>query len=516
MSMYGLQIIGNLIYYRYINHAIVAPDACDILIDPSSGAKDKEPLNNEQRKNLGSIAKILQFAASKKGFGEESAHLTSLNPYIVDSHERFKEFFADCVRVAEPEDEFRMDAYYSEAVLIAKPVIYITLAEIVDTHDLLLQHRFQIAQQEDDPLHELLDDLGGQPSMCSLIGAASDLSDSSLAHLGQTEVGLTLSNKFELSGKSFCVGGGLLDVDRLMSRTKRMIAQVLPCTKEGNLLGCLKSRTSEEDAQFYWTLMDRKDEMEKKAEKNRTALDRTHRFDAEEDADEAKLNLEDSKRQILKNLQLLERHGRVSKKDGFQAIIQALARDIASQKAYRSRRRAEIFRIKKTLVSLDEKRGFYEEQLECYNQYLKQCLANLQLNKENRRPVGTGGGGGRKLLPGYPGKGKKKDKKLKSRQSVQYSGSKLHDKGVLLTIEGLPEHQFKNVQFEFVPVEDEDGAFEVHARFMGVRLEHVDLDVQELLQLQYEGVAVMNLFGKARINVNLLLHLLNVKFYGRK
>ena len=36
------------------------------------------------------------------------------------------------------------------------------------------------------------------------------------------------------------------------------------------------------------------------------------------------------------------------------------------------------------------------------------------------------------------------------------------------------------------------------SRFMGVRLEHVVVDVQDLLQLQYEGVAVMNMFGKAR------------------
>ena len=73
-------------------------------------------------------------------------------------------------------------------------------------------------------------------------------------------------------------------------------------------------------------------------------------------------------------------------------------------------------------------------------------------------------------------------------------------------------------------------------------MEHVEVDIQELLQLQYEGVSVMNMFGKARsenilrikglffskfyvnfmyflyfrVNVNLLLHLLNVKFYGRK
>ena len=43
-------------------------------------------------------------------------------------------------QVREPEDEFSMDHYY-EATLIAKPVIYISLAEICDTHQLLLDYR---------------------------------------------------------------------------------------------------------------------------------------------------------------------------------------------------------------------------------------------------------------------------------------------------------------------------------------------------------------------------------------
>lgn len=34
---------------------------------------------------------------------------------------------------------------------------------------------------------------------------------------------------------------------------------------------------------------------------------------------------------------------------------------------------------------------------------------------------------------------------------------------------------------------------------------------QDLLQLQYEGVAVMKLFNKAKVNVNLLIFLLNKK-----
>ena len=54
--------MGNLIYYRYINSAVVAPDAFDIIdVGVVKG------LTNDQRRNLGSVAKMLQFAASNKG-----------------------------------------------------------------------------------------------------------------------------------------------------------------------------------------------------------------------------------------------------------------------------------------------------------------------------------------------------------------------------------------------------------------------------------------------------------------
>ena len=40
----------------------------------------------------------------------------------------------------EPEVEYNIDQY-SDAALIAKPNIYISLAEICDTHALLLEHK---------------------------------------------------------------------------------------------------------------------------------------------------------------------------------------------------------------------------------------------------------------------------------------------------------------------------------------------------------------------------------------
>lgn len=55
-------MIGHFVYYQFINAAIVAPDAFDII----SLSHDKA-LSNDQRRNLASVAKILHFSASKKG-----------------------------------------------------------------------------------------------------------------------------------------------------------------------------------------------------------------------------------------------------------------------------------------------------------------------------------------------------------------------------------------------------------------------------------------------------------------
>ena len=206
-----LKIVGNLIYYRYLNSAIVAPDAfVDINKNNVNVNEEKKALNNDQRRNLGSIAKVLQAAAMKKGFGEEAPHLIELNNYIVEAHDKFKYFFLECCeKTKDPETQFHMNAY-TDLSMIAKPVIYISLQEICDTHRLLLQHRNKIIVpinskmrrhsssgmlSEGDKLNELLNDLGGEPSLCSLVGAASQMyserssqEDKTLANLAKVRV----------------------------------------------------------------------------------------------------------------------------------------------------------------------------------------------------------------------------------------------------------------------------------------------------------------------------------------
>lgn len=109
---------------------------------------------------------------------------------------------------------------------------------------------------------------------------------------------------------------------------------------------------------------------------------------------------------------------------------------------------------------------------------------------------------------------RKDHRKLKSKITLRYSAAKLQEKGVLLEVDGLPHSQTKNVIFEISPTEH-NGLFTVQCKFMGVEMEKVEIDIQKLLELQFEGSPIMDMFGKAKINVNLLLYLLNKKFYGK-
>ena len=166
-------------------------------------------------------------------------------------------------------------------------------------------------------------------------------------------------------------------------------------------------------------------------------------------------------------------------------------------------RRAELKKAGRVRAGLVTKQEYMESQLDQYKTYVDHCLANLNKSGNNKRVHFAS-------LYDDTNKGAK----LRLKAALKYPATKLHDKGVLQKIEGLPDNHLKNVQFVFLPLEQE-GLFEISARFMGVEMEKLVVDIQELLRLQYEGQAVLDMFGKAKVNVNLLLHFLNAKFYGK-
>lgn len=62
---------------------------------------------------------------------------------------------------------------------------------------------------------------------------------------------------------------------------------------------------------------------------------------------------------------------------------------------------------------------------------------------------------------------------------------------------------------------NQPGVFLIDCTYLGVKLaEQMELRIEELLQQQNEGVQVITLFDAAKVNVNLLLFLLNKKFFA--
>ncbi|XP_036603003.1 ras GTPase-activating-like protein IQGAP2 [Trichosurus vulpecula] len=476
-----LKIIGNLLYYRYMNPAIVAPDGFDI-IDMTAGGQ----IHPDQRRNLGSVAKVLQHAASNKMFEGENDHLSSMNSYLSENYEKFRNFFQEACNVPEPEDKFNIDEY-TDMVTVSKPIIYISIEEIINTHSLLLEHQDAIASEKEDPLNELLEGLGEVPDVESFLGEGAvgpndPNKENTLNQLLKTEISLSLTSKYDLKGED-------IDLKCLMIMTKRLVLDVIR-TQTGNSLAEILETPATPQQELQHSL-----EMENKAiMDSKTPEEMKNNQSMLEDS---QLPLEQKKRKIQRNLRILEQNGLVSSENKYQEVINEIAKDIRNQRMYRQSRKAELVKLQQTLNALNSKSAFFEDQINYYDTYIKTCLDNLT-RKNTRRSI--------KLT------GKEAASRYKKLKPVKYTATKLHDKGVLLEIEDLQTNQFKNVLFDIVPTE-EVGHFEVRAKFRGVEMEKVHLDIQDLLQMQYEGVAVMKMFDRAKVNVNLLIYLLNKKFY---
>ncbi|NWQ76265.1 IQGA2 protein, partial [Columbina picui] len=481
-----LKIVGNLLYYRYMNPAIVAPDGFDI-IDMTAGGQ----IHPDQRRNLGCVAKVLQHAASNKLFEGESEHLSSMNTYLSQTYQKFRNFFQAACDVPEPEEKFNIDEY-SDMVTLSKPVIYISIEEIINTHSLLLEHQDAIATEPNDLLNELLEGLGSVPDVESFLGeGAVDPSDpnreSTLSQLAKTEISLSLTSKYELRE------GEDQDLKSLMIKTKRLIVDVIRTQPGDTLLEILETPATAQQESEHSKLAEKRAILDSK-----TPEKMKHSKSIFEDG---QLPIEQKKRKIQRNLRTLEQAGLVSSVTKYQEIINEIAKDIRNQRRYRHHRKAELVKLQQTLNALNSKTAFYEEQINYYNTYIKTCLDNLT-RRNSRRSI--------KL----DGKEEVKGSKKLKQSSLKYTAARLHEKGVILEIEDLQTNQFKNVMFDITPGE-EVGDFEIKAKFLGVEMEKVQLHFQDLLQMQYEGVAVMKMFDKAKVNVNLLIFLLNKKFYGK-
>eukprot|EP00052_Salpingoeca_macrocollata_P027179 m.257054 g.257054 ORF g.257054 m.257054 type:complete len:1548 (+) comp22704_c2_seq1:460-5103(+) len=459
------KVLGNILYYRYFMPAIIAPDAFDVI---QSDVNNQ--LSNNARKSLANVAKKLHEAASGQVYDEGTLE----GKFMAESWQKFKRYVEEAADVESLESYYNIDEY-SDVVMLTKPVVYISPAEIFYTHDMLATNVDRIAPEQDDPLRAILTDLG-------MVGAESVvLGEENSPQLAASKqaISLTLSNKFEVPE------GDDSDVKTMFLRTKKMVIEAIRFQQGKNLRDILENEPTAEEEEEY----------------NKWVKEKAEKKDPAQFSD-----LRELKKKTLEQCAALEQAGRCAKDNNYQDILNAIAQDIRNQRIYRRQRKQELTKLQVTLEELAKKRTFFSEQSDYYDQYVDSCMQQMSKGK------------GKKQGALFRFLRRKKDEEKEEGwvpgRSVKYSAAKLKEKGVIISVDGIADDKLKLVSLEIVS-RDEVGVFEVKVSAMMMHKDNAELIFQDLLQMQYENIPTTKLFDICTISVNLLIFLINKKFYGK-
>lgn len=456
-----LKIIGNFLYYHFLNTAIVLPDDFDMNPPYNRSVADY------QRKNLATIAKVLQFAVSNKGFNDDAPHLICLNPFIVSCHGKLKKFFKSCCQVESLENHFKIHEY-TEVARIERPTISISLQDICNIHSLLLEYQHKIAPNKDDSIHQLLADMGMKPSIGLLMGMPEKLCNN--IGVAETKINIILVNKFEIIDKQN------ENIDELLVKTKILVVTIIEYCDNCQINEVLESIFTVDSQDLNESISD-------------IPLD-------------SSIELRNYIFELKICLRKLEEAGIVSRDDGYKSIITSIISDYHQEEEYTSIINKEMESLTQFLRQLQKRSSYIVEQTQLYNQYIEQCLDNLNTKKGTLPKTMT-------LIRND----NHQQKSGTTSKTLKYCATQLVRKGIVVDIKGFNHSKWKYVNFEIYP-SDKVGVFIIKAIFDDIHEEKTLIDIQDLLGFQFEGMTVITLCSIVKVDIDLLLNLVNRKFYG--
>ncbi|KAG8918288.1 hypothetical protein FRC01_001945 [Tulasnella sp. 417] len=401
--------LGQIIYYRFLNPAIVTPETFDIV--PTT-------ITSSARRNLAEISKMLTQITSGAVFGEDNPCLTPLNSYVSEAIAQWTNWLIEVADVPEASVHFHANEFL-DATVQPKP-IYITPNEVYAMHSVLVSH---------------LDRL-----------PAKDLVEALLQ---------PVTEEHELLWEDI--------VDKeLVTERMRMRKARMPST---------------------------------------TGRDDTYRLE-----DIRSLSYQEVKKHAIYFLLELEKRGKITRGDGYQGVLNAIATDVRSKHWKRVQRKEELDGMNEALTHLKERKKYFSEQIDEYNKYVESSMETMQRGKGKKRIV----------LPFtkqyFHLRGLQKAGKAPQFGSFRYSAQELYDKGILLSIDQTSPRQFDKI--DIIISSDKAGVFtlEIKDTYLNITKGSTDLKMEELLQAQYEHRTSLSLFdGMAKVNLNLLLYQINKK-----
>lgn len=420
-----LKLLVYFVYYRFINLAIVTPDAYSVT---------EGELPQSARKNLVVVAKVLQNVFNLKEFGGDNREkfMVPLNAFIQKNTPRLLRYLEELPKVDEPEDFLQVNKYM-ELTHKTKPVILISLDEIYKTHALVAKHLDGLAPDKEDPLRKIMIDLGPPPS-------PSEDDD--------REIQLTLTNRFKVEVEEES------EIQRLYAETKELVIPILRLVPIQNTIQRLN-------------LMDVLEAGIKHATETNNKT------------------LSNQINNILSNMGKLEKEEVISKDDNYESFVHDVALEVANRSVIRESQRKEIARLTLTLENLRKYQKYVTDQITDYNRYLQDCLEKQYSGKKGKGGV---------IGP------------------FKFSYKELQKQGVILDSEVPALSRGKT---QFLISSEGAGVFDIVAKIAGVRVEKMQLHLDDLLERHYNNINRLEL-DQVTLDVNMTIHLVNKLFRNKK
>ncbi|KZP17291.1 hypothetical protein FIBSPDRAFT_747344 [Athelia psychrophila] len=490
--------IGRIVYYRYINPAIITPETFDIVT---------KTVDVASRKNLAQISRVLTQITSGIEFGDDKPIYVPMNGYVRKAIDEMTAWLLEVADVPDAEAHFQAHEFLD--VTVQPKPIYISPNEVYSMHTLLSQHQDHLAIPEhvknkqrvrghshatarDDTLRVILTELDGVPN----------LGNEELKDARDRAITLELSNRFAN------VRDPEAEEKALWVQAKRGVLAILRVQPAQDLVESLMRPVTDEEEELWEHVLEAEIENEQtrqvpRRQRSEAAGDSAYRLE-----DIRSLTFKEVKAHAIFFLLELEKLGKITRTDGFQGILNAIASDVRSKHRKRLQRQQEMANMNDALKHLKDRKKHFEEQIDSYHNYVEASMATMQRGK----------GKNRLTLPFTKQYFHLRDlqKAGKSPQfgSFKYSCKSLYEKGILLSIDPYSPRQFDKLDMTMSSNKAGIFTIEVYNNTLGItnRLGSADLRMEDLLQAQFENQASVSVCNDlVKVNLQLFLYQINKK-----
>ncbi|KAI9032900.1 Rho GTPase activation protein [Phycomyces nitens] len=484
-----VKILGNFIYYRYLNPAVVAPEQYDVIDDNISPV---------QRKNLAEISKMLQQISSGKVFDADDMFLAPLNDYVFDAGKRFANWFMKLTDVEDPETFFGMDPL-ADIARTNKPMIYISPYELYYLHYMIETNLDSLETDQGNGNGTLAD-------IIKQIGQSPYSPGDDQQHLPETPICLSLSNRAEDIPQD-----PASRLKQLLVDTKRLVVYVIKSQSGPNLRAIFEEPVRDEHEE-NWKEVKEHEFGTQSQEPTKDHLIRTKRRYLCLNQKDAPVDLGNITFFQLKTIahrlvMHLERCRVISDTNDFQDMINMIAQAITGKNSQRKQRGREINKLTNSLEHLQIKRQYIADQRKQYDDYLQVCMNSMASKRGKRHKF---------MLPFtrqyFHIKRLEKQGLVPRYGSYKYTARQLHDRGIIVELSGIDKKHYDRIPI--ILSMDQAGIITIGGSYSGWGISSVQVDMryESLLQTQFEGVQTMKVLdGFAKVNVNLLIYLINKK-----